>query len=443
MNPDPRPPWSRSDRVLARRFARPLQSFLRLEASSGLALLAATIVALIWANTASDSYTGLWDTTVSFSIGDWSIEESLLHVVNDGLMTLFFLVIGLEVKRELTVGELRTRRAAMLPLAAAAGGMVLPAAIYLAVTAGGAGTEGWGVPIATDVAFALGALAALGSRVPPALLAFLLGVAVIDDIGAILVIAVAYSSDLNLVWLGGALAGLAVIALLNRVGVRYMGVYVLLGAAVWFAAFESGVHATIAGVALGLMTPARPFQPHEAVRSAAARVASSAEVRWGRLAWLAREADPPLDRVERALHPWSSFVVLPIFALANAGIVLSASAIEAATETSVALGIILGLVAGKTLGLTLGAWLAVRFGLGVMPRGIGWLHLVGVASIAGIGFTVSLFITELAFTDPDLVAAAKIGVLCGSSIALLLGVTLLLTAARRADRRVAPAAGGV
>jgi NhaA family Na+:H+ antiporter len=437
MTPDPRQPWSRSDRVLARRVARPLQAFLRLEASSGLVLLAATIVALIWANVAGDSYTDLWATTVTFSVGDWSIEESLLHVVNDGLMTIFFLVIGLEVKRELTVGELRTRRAAMMPLAAAAGGMILPAAIYLAVTAGGVGTDGWGVPIATDVAFALGALAALGSRVPPALLAFLLGVAVIDDIGAILVIAVAYSSDLNLVWLGVAIAGLAAIALLNRVGVRYLGVYIVLGIAVWFATFESGVHATIAGVALGLMTPARPFQPHDVVRSAAARAAAAPEVRWGRLAWLAREAEPPLDRVEHALHPWSSFVVLPIFALANAGIVLSASAIEAATETRVALGIILGLVVGKTLGLTLGAWLAVRLGLGVMPRGVSWLHMVAVAGIAGIGFTVSLFITELAFTDADLVAAAKIGVLCGSTIALLVGVALMLLAGRHdTGRRV-------
>jgi NhaA family Na+:H+ antiporter len=439
MNPDPRQPWSRSERALARRFARPLQAFLRLEASSGLVLLAATVVALVWANLASDSYTELWETAVTFSVGDWSIEESLLHVVNDGLMTIFFLVIGLEVKRELTVGELRTRRAAMMPLAAAAGGMLLPAVIYLAVTAGGVGSEGWGVPIATDVAFALGALAALGSRVPPALLAFLLGVAVIDDIGAILVIAVAYSSDLNLMWLAGAVAGLGAIALLNRVGVRYMGVYIVLGAAVWFATFESGVHATIAGVALGLMTPARPFQPHDAVRSAAARAADAPEVRWGRLAWLAREAQPPLDRVEHALHPWSSFVVLPIFALANAGIVLSASAIEAATETSVALGIILGLVAGKTLGLTLGAWLAVRLGLGVMPRGVGWLHMVAVSAIAGIGFTVSLFITDLAFTDADLVAAAKIGVLCGSTIALVVGVVLMLMAGRRDAGGRAPA----
>ncbi|MEQ8834226.1 MAG: Na+/H+ antiporter NhaA [Miltoncostaeaceae bacterium] len=414
--------------------ARPLQAFLRLEASSGLVLLAATLVALVWANTATGSYVDLWSTEVTLTVGDWSLEEDLLHVVNDGLMTLFFLVIGLEVKRELTVGELRTRRAAMLPLAAAAGGMVLPAAIYLAVLGGDPGSSGWGVPIATDVAFALGALAALGSRVPPALLAFLLGVAVIDDIGAILVIAIAYSSDLSLAWLAVAGAGLLAIAALNRVGVRYLGIYLIVGAVVWFATFESGVHATIAGVVLGLMTPARPFQPPDAVRSAAAQAATGdeAEARWGRLAWLAREAQPPLDRIEHALHPWSSFVVLPIFALANAGIVLSGEAIEAATETRVALGIVMGLVLGKMLGLTLGAFIAVRLGLSSLPRGVRWTQIVGVASLAGIGFTVSLFITDLAFTDPALVAAAKIGVLCGSTIALLVGLALLLSAARRA-----------
>lgn len=421
--------------------ARPLQAFLRLEASSGLALLAATIAALIWANVATGSYVDLWSTQVTLTVGDWSLEEDLLHVVNDGLMTIFFLVIGLEVKRELTVGELRTRRAAMLPLAAAAGGMILPAVIYLAVLGGDPGSSGWGVPIATDVAFALGALAALGSRVPPALLAFLLGVAVIDDIGAILVIAVAYSSDLSLPWLAVAGVCLLIIATLNRVGVRYMGVYVIVGAVVWFATFESGVHATIAGVVLGLMTPARPFQPHDAVRSAAAQAATGdeTEARWGRLAWLAREAQPPLDRIEHALHPWSSFVVLPIFALANAGIVLSGEAIQAATETRVALGIVLGLVLGKMLGLTLGALIAVRLGLSSLPRGVGWIQILGVASLAGIGFTVSLFITELAFSDPALVAAAKIGVLCGSTIALMVGLVLLLAASRRPDDPAPPA----
>ncbi|MEQ9093899.1 MAG: Na+/H+ antiporter NhaA, partial [Miltoncostaeaceae bacterium] len=278
------------------------------------------------------------------------------------------------------------------------------------------------------------ALAALGSRVPPALLAFLLGVAVIDDIGAILVIAIAYSSDLSLAWLAVAGEGLLAIAALNRVGVRYLGIYLIVGAVVWFATFESGVHATIAGVVLGLMTPARPFQPPDAVRSAAAQAATGdeAEARWGRLAWLAREAQPPLDRIEHALHPWSSFVVLPIFALANAGIVLSGEAIEAATETRVALGIVMRLVLGKMLGLTLGAFIAVRLGLSSLPRGVRWTQIVGVASLAGIGFTVSLFITDLAFTDPALVAAAKIGVLCGSTIALLVGLALLLSAARRA-----------
>lgn len=435
-------PWSLSERLLPRRLLRPLQDFLHLEASGGIVLLVATVAALIWANASPGSYADLWDAPLELRIGDWALEETVRYMVNDGLMALFFLVIGLEVKRELAIGELSDRRAALLPLFAAVGGMVLPAAIFLAVMGGADGGDGWGIPMATDVAFALGALAALGARVPPALVAFLLGVAVIDDIGAILVVALFYSDALNYGWLALAVGGLALIWLLQRIGVRYIGTYVVLGLVVWFATFESGVHATIAGVALGLLTPVRPFQPASVVSQAAYAIADATADepanpdedanQWRRLSWLAREAISPLNRVQHGLHQWSSFVVLPIFALANAGIVLDQAALDAATETNVALAIALGLVLGKTLGLTAGAALAIRLGLSRLPRGVGWLQIVGVGAIAGIGFTVALFISGLAYGDSPLLAAAKIGVFGGSIVAAIVGIAVLLVAGRRA-----------
>jgi NhaA family Na+:H+ antiporter len=368
------------------------------------------------------------------------VTEDLQHVVNDGLMAIFFLVIGLEVKRELVTGELSSRQAALLPAFAALGGVVLPALIFIGVSGGGEFARGWGIPMATDVAFALAALAALGRRVPAGLIAFLLGVAVIDDIVAILVVAVYYTDALALTWLAAAACGLAAMFALQRMGVRHLGPYVVLGLAVWFATFESGVHATIAGVAIGLLTPARPFQRPDAVSAEAIRTAEATDdapddpdadaAAWRRLAWLSREAISPLARLQHGLHPWSSFVVLPIFALANAGIVLDAGSFRTAAETPVALGVALGLVVGKTLGLTAGTALAVRMGVSALPPGVGWGHIVGVGALAGIGFTVSLFIAELAFADPALIDAAKIGVLGGSIAAAAAGTALLARAGR-------------
>lgn len=407
-------------RPVPRLVPRPVQEFLRLEASGGLVLLAATAAALIWANVAAGSYQDLWGFELTLRVGDLSVVEDLQHVVNDGLMALFFLVVGLEVKRELAVGELSTRRAALLPLFAAMGGMVLPALIFLGVMGGDAGSRGWGIPMATDVAFSLGALAAVGSRAPAALVAFLLGVAVIDDIGAILVVAFYYTDTIHLAWLACAVIGLALIVVLRRIQVRHAGIYVVLGVAVWFATFESGVHATIAGVALGLLTPVRPS------RKAVARDPGAVS---------------PLTRLEEGLHPWSSFVVLPVFALANAGIVLDSGAFDAATRTPVALAVAVGLVVGKTIGLTAGVALAVRLGLSGLPRGVRWAHVIGVGALAGIGFTVSLFITGLAYADPDTVAASKIGVLGGSFVAAITGIALLVLAARRSPSSGAPPSG--
>ncbi len=426
---------------MPRLVVRPLQQFFRLEVSGALVLLLATVAALIWANVASGAYEDFWTTQITLDIGDWQFEETIRDLVNDGLMAIFFLVIGLEVKRELAVGELSNVRAALLPVVAAVGGMVVPALVFLAVIGGGDGARGWGIPMATDVAFALGALAALGSRVPSGLIAFLLGVAVIDDIGAIVVIAVYYTDAIEFAWLAAALCGLLVMAALQRVHVRHMLPYVVLGLFIWFCTLESGVHPTISAVAIGLLTPAHPFQDPATVSAEAVRIANETVDEpdepdadaglWRRLAWLSREAISPLTRVENSLHEWSSFLVLPIFALANAGIALDAESLEAATETPIALAVALGLVVGKTLGLTLGVVLAVKLGLSLLPSGVRWAHVVGVGALAGIGFTVSLFIAGLAYTDPAELEAAKIGILGGSVVAAVIGLAALAAVARQ------------
>ncbi|MGI9540132.1 MAG: Na+/H+ antiporter NhaA [Miltoncostaeaceae bacterium] len=446
--PRPRGTFAASNSILPRFVVRPAQEFMRQEASAGLVLLAASIAALIWANVDSDGYTDFWETTIAFGVGDWSESEKLLKVVNDGLMTLFFLVIGLEIKRELTVGELASRRAAALPAVAAVGGMVLPAAIYLIATWNGVGSEGWGIPIATDVAFALAALAALGRLVPPALVAFLLGVAVIDDILAIGVIAIFYTDTIVLGWLAGAVAVVVLMYVLNRLHVRSMTIYIVLGVAAWFMTFESGVHATIAGVVIGLITPARPFQDPGTVSAEAIRIAHLTEddpddpdedaMHWRELSWLSNEAVSPLARIEHGLHRWTSFLILPIFALANAGIVLSSDALEAATENGVALGILLGLVFGKTVGITLGSLVAVGLGIGKLPEGVRLAHLIGAASLAGIGFTVSLFIAGLAFDDPVIENSARLGILAGSIVAGAVGLAVLWAVGRRSPQPAQP-----
>lgn len=445
MSPEQRikSPWSRSERAVPRAVVRPLRDFLRWEASGGLVLLAATVAALLWANFDLAGYEDVFATEFDVSFGDWSWGMDLRHIINDGLMTLFFLLIGLEVKRELAVGELASRRAAMLPLFAALGGLTIPALIYFAVTAGSEGSGGWGIPIATDTAFALGVLALLGRRrIPPALTALLLGVAVIDDLGAMTVMSVFYSDGPNLGWIAMVGVCLAAAAAMNRAHVRHLLPYLLVGVAAWCFALAGGVHPTVVGVLFGLLTPARPFQPRLGVAREAGLVAEEilegrekreADAKpWRRLAYLTREAISPLNRIEHALHPWTSVVVVPVFALANAGIVLHADALDAAVHSRVTLGIVLGLVVGKTVGLVLGAALAVGLGLSRRPRGVTWTHLVGLGGVAGIGFTVSLFVTQLAFDDAALLSAAKVGILAGSIIAAAVGVVVLMIAHRRA-----------
>ena len=439
-------PYSRSRRPVAQRVVQPVQRFLHQEVASGVVLVAATIAALLWANLDPSGYHDFWHAKVSFSLGSFSESKPLYYVVNDGLMVLFFFVIGLEVKRELVVGELSDRKAAILPLLAALGGMVVPAAMFLLITRDpGVARDGWGIPMATDIAFALGALALLGSRVPAALKVFLLSVAVVDDIGAILVIAIFYSSGIDLGWLGLAAAAVAVIVALDRLRVRSLGPYVLLGVVTWFATFESGVHATIAGVVLGLLAPARPFQRGDAVSDAARFIADATKdderapdkdaSQWMQLSWLSREAISPLARLENALHPWTTAVVLPLFALANVGVVIDSDGIREVLGSGLAVGIAAGLVLGKPIGIAGGAWLAVRLGIGTLPEGLGWRHVVGAGALAGIGFTMSLFVTSLAFDDPDLVKVATLTVLGASVVAGAIGSALLVRTGSGASGR--------
>ena len=424
---------------------RPLQSFIDEEASSGIALLFAALVALVWANSPwRASYENLWTTSLSLSIGGWSITEDLRHWVNDGLMALFFLVVGLEIKRELLTGELRDPRAAVVPIVAAVGGMAVPALVYVAVNAGTGNVAGWGIPIATDIAFAVGVLTIAARHAPAGLKPFLLTLAIVDDIGAIVVIAIFYSHQIAWQALGVA-AGLCVaIVVLQRIQVRAAFVYVGLGIVLWIAFFESGVHPAVAGVLLGLLTPAVPFQRPRAVSEEAHRVADLTvddpeppdvdAHQWLWLTSLSREAVSPLARVEHLLHPWTSLLVIPLFALANAGIRVSADAVVQSLTGRVGLGIILGLVVGKLVGVVGAGLGAVRFGFGRLPSGMQAGNLVGIGSVAGIGFTVAIFIAELAFVEPAVVEQAKLAVVIASMMAGILSWGLLRLLAKGSTR---------
>jgi Na+:H+ antiporter, NhaA family len=436
-----RPSWSNSARPVPRLVLRPLQAFLQTEQAGGVLLLAAAVAALVWANSPwQASYDSFWHTQLTIGIGSWSLAEDLQHWVNDGLMALFFLVVGLEIKRELLTGELREPRVAALPAVAALGGMAVPALLYLAINPGGEPARGWGIPMATDIAFALGVLALVGSRLPAALKSFLLALAIVDDIGAILVIAIFYSGSVEVLALLAAGALLALILILQRRHVRWTVVYVLLGVGVWLATFQSGVHATIAGVALGLVTPAVPFQRPKAVSLEAHRIADDTvddpfppdadAHQWLHLADLTREAVSPLARAEHLLHPWTSYLIVPLFALANAGVPITGSTLGEALSSGVTLGVVVGLVVGKIAGVTAFTWAATKTGITRLPDGVRWRHLVGVAALAGIGFTVSLFITSLAFQRPELQDAAKVGILAASLLAGLLGALLLFRSQR-------------
>ncbi len=431
-----------SDRALARLVARPLQQFLHVEAGGGIALLAATVAALIWANSPwRASYDTVFHTEAVVRIGSFRIAEDLIHWINDALMAFFFLVVGLEIKREWVAGELRDRRAAVLPAVAALGGMIVPALIFVAVNRGGPGAHGWGVPMATDIAFALGVVAVLARRVPSPLRIFLLTLAIVDDIGAILVIAIFYSDSISFGWLAGAGVTVLAIMALRRVKVVQPVVYVILGIVLWLCVFESGVHATIAGVLMGLLAPAVAFQDQLETESIVDTLENQPDLgaeAVREVSFLIRTSIPLTDRLLTLLHPWTSYLVVPLFALANAGIELRADRIT--SPNRVLIGVIAGLVVGKIVGVAGASWLATKLGVARLPAGVSWTQILGAAALAGIGFTVSLFVAGLAFDPGELQEDAKMATLTASVIAAILGSVALYVTGRSSTRE--PASSG-
>ena len=450
------PRWAESDRYVPRRFVQPVLEFMRLEAAGGIIMLVAAVVAVVWANSPiGDSYFAIFGATIEIGFGDFHFQHlSELTVqdwINDAAMVLFFFVVGLEIKRELVVGELRDPRAAALPAIAALGGMVVPAMLYLLFNSGGPGSAGWGIPMATDIAFAVGVVSMIGTRVPIGAKLFLLALAIVDDLGAILVIALFYTDELSFLWLLAGAVGLGVVVVMQRAGIRAMLAYVGVGTFVWLALLESGVHATIAGVALALMTPVRTlYSPRRFAPRATALVdrideylpdeddlqavdhhtLDRVDSMLRELRHLAQETISPLDRLESTLAPWTSYVVVPLFALANAGVVIAFGDLGSLVTQDVTLGVALGLFVGKTVGVTGAAWLAVRLGLGRLPARTTWSHMVGVAMLAGIGFTVALFVSALSFpADAALGDQAKIGIFLASIAAGIGGFLWLRFAA--------------
>jgi len=427
------------------------QRFVHSEVSGSVVLLACTLIALAWANSPwAESYFDLAHTKIGISWGDAVFHLSLQHWVNDGLMVLFFFVVGLEIKRELVVGHLSTARKAFLPVSAALGGMIVPAAMYLLFNAGGEGARGWGIPMATDIAFALGILAVFGSRLPIGLKVFLTALAIADDIGAVLVIAVFYTEEVRLVAL--AVAGVLLLLLLaaNRAHLRRPGVYILLAIGVWAAVFASGIHATVAGILVAFVVPVRArIDPTEFMQRSHGVLGQLAELDEGALTRVsmleekqqlallddlyraAGDMRPPGITLEYFLHPIQAFFVLPLFALFNAGVAFNADML-AMPPDPITLGVVVGLLAGKQIGVMLFAWLAIVSGRASLPEGVGWPMIYGASCLAGVGFTMSLFISELAFAGALATDEAKLGILAGSLLAGVWGYLVL----RRALRRV-------
>ncbi|MDX1620142.1 MAG: Na+/H+ antiporter NhaA [Nitriliruptorales bacterium] len=438
------PTWVESHRFVPQSFVQPALEFMRAEASGGILMLVAAVLAIAWANSPlGDSYFALFETPIHITFGDYELhhlsELTVRGWINDALMAIFFFVVGLEIKRELVVGELRDPRAAALPVIGALGGMLVPAAIYLFFNAGSDTASGWGIPMATDIAFAAGVASLMGSRVPLQAKLFLLALAIVDDLGAILVIAVFYTGDLSFGWLLVAGSGLLVMNVMRRSDIRHLGLYGIVGVFIWLAVLESGVHATVAGVAMAFLTPVDSFYDPRRFASRAdelvARAAAYLPEQPGLanldhhtlqrvqnimndLQRLARESLPPLHRLEHMLSPWTTFFVVPLFALANAGVHIRGEVIGSVLGDPVFLGVALGLVVGKVAGVSTFAWLSVRLGLARLPDKTRLSHIVGVGFLAGIGFTVALFVSALSF-DPgsDSADSSKLGIFAASIVA--------------------------
>ncbi|MDB6041613.1 MAG: Na+/H+ antiporter NhaA [Gammaproteobacteria bacterium] len=416
-----------------------LERFLHVEAASGIVLLAAAVLALSWANSPlASSYEALWHTPFTIGFGTLIVAQPLHFWINDGLMTVFFLVVGLEIRREMHEGALSSVRLAALPVAAALGGILVPALIYLAFNTGPLLRRGWAIPTATDIAFALGVLAILGARVPPALRVLLLALAIVDDLAAILVIAFFYSAGLAPA--GFIVAGLGVLGVLafRWLGFRHALAYTLPGFIVWFGFLQAGVHPTLAGVVLGLLTPVATLRGRQVLLTTANQALEEyrerSQLATGnphelvqpvqQLGRAQREMLAPVLRVEATLHPWVAYGIMPLFALANAGVSLQGLAFGDPASRAVSAGIAVALVVGKPLGIVLAAWLAVKSGIAALPAAVNWRGLLLVGLLGGIGFTMSIFIANLSFADPGLVASAKLAVLIGSAVAGLSGLLI-------------------
>ena len=409
----PAPGTSSPAQSLVTRVFGAFERFLHVEAVSGVALLIAAVTALLWANSPSaDSYHHFWEASLRVGVGSLATTPTLHFVINEMLMTIFFLVVGMEIRREMHEGALASVRAAMLPLAAAVGGVVVPAILYLALNPAPGLRDGWAVPTATDIAFAVGVLALLGKSIPSTIRIFLLALAIIDDVAAVIIIAIFYSAGLDLSSLLVAGAGVLLVLAMQRLRVTSAYAYIIPGAVLWWGLLQAGAHPTLAGVVLGLMTPVVPVRRHEST--------------------------PPVVSVEAALHPWVAYGIMPLFALANAGVTLGTGATEP-SGASVTLGIVVALVAGKPVGILLGSWAAVRLGWSVLPQGVTWPGVAVVGFLGGIGFTMSIFIATLAFQDAAILAAAKRGVLVASLIAGSIGLLLGYAYARSARRRAVDA----
>jgi len=433
LNRRTRPGLNQLPPELADRFTQPFARFLRIEAAAGAILLLFTFGALACSNSPwSHPFLEFWQARVGLRIGAFEFSRSLKHWINDGLMTLFFFVVALELKRELILGELKTLRMAALSLAAALGGMFVPAAAYLLLQTGEPGAHGWGTVTATDTAFVIGCLAILGSRIPQSLRVFLLSLAIFDDIGAILVVAIGYGSALNWGALGLVVLGLAIVAALARLGIRSIPIYFMVGSLVWLALDASGIHATLTGVILGLMTPTRGWVSDKRLHAILDRVVAYPRGKhWSRdtaarhdllVAGVAtREALSPVERLEMMLHPWVGFVIMPLFAFANAGVPISAGDFRASVTSAV----FVGFAFGKPVGVLGASWLAVRLGLALRPADLSWRMLAGGSLLTGIGFTMAIFIADLAFSE-RLLNPAKLGILAASCASAAAGMLTLL-----------------
>ncbi|MCX2741864.1 Na+/H+ antiporter NhaA [Pontibacter anaerobius] len=430
---------------LYRRIIFPFLEFVKAESFSGILLMFITLSALVWANSPwSDSYEKIWSTPFTIALGDYGLTKAAILWINDGLMAIFFFVVGLEIKRETMVGELSSVKGAAFPVVAALGGMLVPAGIFILLNNNGEGLSGWGIPMATDIAFALGILTLLGNRAPLSLKLFLVAYAIVDDIGAVLVIALFYTSEVNFLslWIGFLLFGLLLVG--NSLKMRNIWIYTLVGVLMWVAFLKSGVHATVAGILLAITIPGRSKTSELEFQESTEEILD--DLRSYRLAEQTNteqeptdedyqgavyaienncaEALSPMHRLEHALHPWVAYAIMPVFALANAGIYFYADLVNG-LYTALSLGIILGLVLGKPIGILLFAWLASVTGLAAKPKSFSWLQLLGVGLLGGVGFTMSIFIANLAFVNSPMLPLSKLAILCASVIAGIIAYIIL------------------